>query len=143
MMKKIMVLLFVCIFMTSITACTDSPDKIYGIYKDVNEKRDMWGYIYTLSVSEKEIKFTDSAINYPVKKYVKKDDNWIAENPNGPTRFAVLKFIDKNTFEYIRHSEGQEKFIGTYVKITDEEFKTIRNTPKKCEPVKELPLFGN
>lgn len=128
--------------MASITACTDSPEKIYGVYKDVNEKRDMWGYIYTLSVSEKEIRFTDNAVNFPVKRYVKKDNCWIAENPNGSHIFATLDFIDDKTFKYTHTVDARERTIGTYVKISDEEFKTIRNTPKKREPVKELPLFG-
>lgn len=143
MTKKIMVLLFACIFMTSITACSDSPEKIYGIYKDVTEKRGSHGYIYTLEVSEKEIRLTDSDFPFSVKQYVKKDNGWIAENPNGSEIFATLDFINENTFKYTENIKGKEKVFGTYVRITDEEFKTIRNTPKKREPVKELPMFGN
>lgn len=139
-MKKIIALLFNFILLTSITACfSESPDKLYGVYKDVNEERDREGYIITISISDNRIKFnTIGSIANPILPPEKEGDFWIAKNPNNKNIVAKIKELAPNTIEYTRVRNGQEKSLGKYVKITEEEFKTIQNTPIKPE-LKEFP----
>lgn len=138
-MKKIIVLLLSFMFLTSITACSESPDKLYGVYKDINDERDKQGYIITLTISDNRIKFNAiGSIPYPILPLIKEGDFWVAKNPNSKNIVAKLKEVAPNTIEYIRIRKGQEKFLGKYVKITEEEFKNIQNTPIK--PIrKEYP----
>ncbi len=138
-MKKIIVLLLSFMFLTSITACSESPDKLYGVYKDINDERDKQGYIITLTISDNRIEFnTIGSIPYPILPLIKEGDFWVAKNPNSKNIVAKLKELDPNTIEYIRIRKGQEKSLGKYVKITEEEFKNIQNTPIK--PIrKEYP----
>lgn len=138
-MKKIIVLLLSFMFLTSITACSESPDKLYGVYKDINDERDKQGYIITLTISDNRIEFnTIGSIPYPILPLIKEGDFWVAKNPNSKNIVAKLKELAPNTIEYIRIRKGQEKSLGKYVKITEEEFKNIQNTPIK--PIrKEYP----
>ena len=138
-MKKIIVLLLSFMFLTSITACSESPDKLYGVYKDINDERDKQGYIITLTISDNRIEFnTIGSIPYPILPLIKEGDFWVAKNPNSKNIVAKLKELDPNTIEYIRIRKGQEKSLGKYVKITEEEFKNIQITPIK--PIrKEYP----
>lgn len=141
LMKKIITVFFSFILLTYITACTESPNKLYGVYKDINEKRDILGYVTTLTLSDKVIEFnTSGSIPFPILPPQKDGDLWIAKNPNNSHYYAKLKEIAPNTIEYYEINNGKEDFIGTFIKITEGEFKHIQETPK-VEKIKELPLF--
>lgn len=139
-MKKIIALLFSFILLTSITACSsESPEKLYGVYKIVSEERDKQGYIITFTLSDKRVEFNATgSIPYPILPLMKEGDFWLAKSPNSGDIIAKFKELEPNTIEYIRIRGNKEKSLGKFVKITDEEFKTIQNTPIKPK-LKEYP----
>lgn len=125
--------------LASISACSESPDKLYGVYKIVSEERDKQGYIITFTLSDKRIEFnTTGSIPYLTLPLMKEGDFWLAKNPNSGDIIAKFKELEPNTIEYIRIRGDKEKSLGKFVKITDEEFKTIQNTPIKPK-LKEYP----
>lgn len=137
-MKKIIVLLLSFIFFTSITACSESPEKLYGIYKIVSEERDREGYIRTITISDNRITFKIIGDPHPILPLVKENDFWVAKNPNSKETIAKFKELEPNTIEYIDIERGEEKSLGKYVKITEEEFNNIQRTPIKPK-LKEYP----
>lgn len=127
--------------LASITACSESPDKLYGVYKIVNDERDREGYIKTLTISEDKIKFRIITHPYPTLPLIKEGDFWLAKSSNSGNIIAKFKELEPNIIECIRVSRGKEESFGKYVKITDEEFKTIQNTPIKPKPKEYPSLF--
>lgn len=131
-MKKLITFLLTIIFITSITACSESPDKLYGFYKDINEKRDSFGYIKSLTISEKEIysKNWDFGVR-KINKIYKDNDCWIIECKHNlllPNEKEIikLKIIDDNTIEHIINEKSAKK----YIRISEDEYKNILNTPE-------------
>ena len=108
---------------------------MYGFYKDVNEKRDSFGYIKTCKITENTIKFYIlDAPHYPIEKPYKKDNSWFANSSVTKEPIVEFKIIDDKTIEIIWQNGTPVK----WVKITDEEYQHIKNNPAKPE-VKPFP----
>ncbi len=117
--------------MSFIAACSsESPDKLYGVYKDSNNNRDKYGYIYCFEISEKQI-YSKKLGWLDVNKIQKDGNLWVIEASNfmkyKNPQILKFKIIDDNTIEYVETKDNQEKLIRTYTKITTDEYKHIQN----------------
>lgn len=136
-MKKIIVLLFSFIFSTLIIACTSEfPEKLYGYYKNDNEKLDQLARIETLIFMKDEISISSWDFPLKINNKNKNGEYWIIEGKNSYGDQTIkLIIINENEVELIKIKDNKEKSIGKYIKITEEEYKHILKSPK----LKEFP----
>lgn len=89
-----------------------------------------------LAIDEKEIVIKQSV---SIIKNVEKENNSFIFEINSPIKHMITP-IDKNTIEYTELIMGEKNSLGKFVRISKEEYETIKNKPiKKEPPLKEYP----
>lgn len=115
-MKKIIVLLLSFMFFTSMTACSESPDKLYGYWK--NER-------YKFMINENNFEFNKHL--YPNITLTKKGELWTTNEIGkflGASCSYSFKLIDDNTVETLENIGTEVKNIGKYTRITKQDYET-------------------
>lgn len=133
-MKKIIVLLFSFILLTSLTACFESPDKLYGFYKNLDDKQlDFWGRIETLSITQDKIQLSDWDFTAEIIKTDKQKNTWVITGKGRYGEIVVkIEIIDENTIKYMYKDD--EKSVRKFIKITEEEFNKLQEIPRTKLP---------
>ena len=133
-MKKIIVLLFSFILLTSLTACFESPDKLYGFYKNLNDKQlDQMGRIETLSITKDKIQLSRMTLPVEITKIDKQKNAWVITGKGQyGEKIIVLEIIDENTIKYMYKDD--EKSVRKFIKITEEEFNRLQEIQKSNYP---------
>lgn len=127
-MKKVIMLLFF-IMLTSVTACSESPEKLYGFYKSYNEEHhDSWGRIETLSITQDKIHASSWDHNKNILKCFQENDWWIMET-KGLYGKKNIKFKTINN-EFIELIDNDKKPARKFIKITEEEYKKLQEKPR-------------
>lgn len=115
-----------------IIACTSEfPEKLYGYYKNNNNKLDQLARIETLNFMKDKISISSWDFPLKINNKNKNGEYWIIEGKNSYGKQSIrLVIINENEIELIRLKDNKEKSIGKYIKITEEEYKNILKTPK-------------
>lgn len=129
-MKKIITVFFTLILLASLTACFESPDKLYGFYKNLNDKQlDILGRIETLSITKDSIKLSGWDFPAEIIKIDKQKNTWVITRKSWyGERITKLEIIDENTIKYL--PDDDEKSVRKFVKISEEEFNSLQKSPK-------------
>ena len=120
--------------LTSLTACFESPDKLYGFYKNLNDKQlDPFGRIETLSITKDKIQLSGWDFPIEITKINKQQNSWVivGKAPYGE-RIVKIEIIDENTIKYMYNDD--EKSVRKFIKITEEEFNKLQEIPRTKLP---------
>lgn len=133
-MKKIIVLLFSFILLTSLTACFESPDKLYGFYKNLNDKQlDPFGRIETLLITKDKIELSGWDFAADIIKIDKQKNTWLITKKSWfGENIIKIEVLDENSIKYMY--EDDEKSVRKFIKITEEEFNKLQKIPRTKLP---------
>lgn len=133
-MKKIIVLLFSFILLSFVTACSESPEKLYGFYKNLNDKQlDPLGRIETLSITKDKIKLSGWDFASDIIKIDKQKNTWLITKKSWfGENIIKIEVLDENTIKYMY--EDDEKSVRKFIKITEEEFNKLQKVPRTKLP---------
>ncbi len=135
-MKKITMLL--CVFMSlfTISACSNSIENVYGYWKAEKAKDVTRGGEFLLAINEKEIVIKQTSRTI---KNIEQENGTFIFDVNDFIKYMITP-IDKNTIEYAEVLMNEKKSLGKFVRISKEEYETIKNKPiKKDPPLNEYP----
>lgn len=112
----------------SLTACFDSPKKLYGYWKSEKETELLSGRAVVLTINDGT--FSVGKQNFKDITFEKKGDFWNTSELTKILGVSVsysLKIIDDNTIEAFENNDKKVIEKGKYIRITKEEAEEIAN----------------